>query len=145
MLIYAVTLTVIVCEDLLVGVVVGIMLSAAKLLLRFSHLELNLREEADITHLEMQGAATFLRLPKLAAKLDKVPGSTQLHVDFRHLTYIDHACLDLLMSWAKQHEGTGGSLVIDWASLQGRFTEDPTASLKRAKDASEAESPASAV
>lgn len=144
-LIYAVTLTVIVCEDLLVGVVVGIMLSAAKLLLRFSHLELNLREEADITHLEMQGAATFLRLPKLAAKLDKVPGSTQLHVDFRHLTYIDHACLDLLMSWAKQHEGTGGSLVIDWASLQGRFTEDPTASLKRAKDASEAESPASAV
>lgn len=131
--IYLVTMLVIVCQDLLIGVVVGILLSAAKLLYRFSHLELNLRVEGKITHLEMEGAATFLRLPLLAAKLDEVPDSAELHVDFQHLSYIDHACLDLLMNWAKQHEGTGGKLVIDWASLHGRFSEDATVGLKRAK------------
>ena len=131
--IYLITVLVIVCEDLLVGVVVGIMLSAAKLLYRFSHLELNLIDEGKVTRLELEGAATFLRLPVLAKKLEEVPDSTELHVDFKHLTYIDHACLDLLMNWAKQHEGTGGKLVIDWSSLHGRFTEDAKDGLERIK------------
>lgn len=131
--IYFATMLVIVVEDLLVGVVVGIMLSAVKLLLRFSHLELRLRENGKLTHLEMEGAATFLRLPKLAATLDEVPDSAELHVDFQHLSYIDHACLDLLMNWAKQHEGMGGKLVIDWASLHGRFTDDAKVGLERTK------------
>ena len=131
--IYLTTLTVIVVEDLLVGVVVGIMLSAAKLLYRFSHLELNLVEEDSVTRLEMEGAATFLRLPQLASKLESVSDSAELHVDFQHLSHIDHACLDLLMNWAKQHEGTGGKLVIDWSSLHGRFSEDPRESLNRAR------------
>ena len=37
------------------------------------------------------------------------------------LSHIDHACLDLLMKWEKQHEGTGGSLVIDWEILTAKF------------------------
>ena len=123
--IYAITLLVIVCEDLLVGVLVGIMLSAAKLLYRFSHLVLDLENEGIVSRLKMHGSATFLRLPSLAQKLDKVPPSAELHVDFEHLTYIDHACLDLLMNWAKQHESTGGKLILDWESLHGRFAADP--------------------
>jgi hypothetical protein len=47
-----------------------------------------------------------------------------LHVDFQHLDYIDHACLELLMTWAKQHEATGGKLVIDWESLHARFNRE---------------------
>jgi MFS superfamily sulfate permease-like transporter len=128
--IYFATVIVIVCEDLLVGVVVGIALSALKLLHRFSHLELDLRAEPEIAHLEMQGAATFLRLPTLAQKLDEVPESAELHVHFDGLTYIDHACLDLLMNWAKQHEGTGGKLVLDWERLNGRFVSNPSGTAK---------------
>ena len=60
-----------------------------------------------------------------AAKLESVDNSADLHVDFSHLRYIDHACLDLLMNWAKQHEGSGGTLSIDWDSLHGRFAEEP--------------------
>lgn len=129
--IYLVTLIVIVGEDLLVGVVVGIMLSAAKLLHRFSHLELTLTNEGDVSRLEMDGAATFLRLPLLAAQLDKVPSSNELQIDFSNLTYIDHACLDLLQNWAKQHEGTGGRMRIDWTSLEKRFTDDAKVGLDR--------------
>jgi anti-anti-sigma regulatory factor len=71
--------------------------------------------------LSLVGAATFLRLPRLAAALDTVPANAELHVDFQGLEYIDHACLDLLMNWAKQHEATGGRLVIDWNSLHANF------------------------
>ena len=71
-----------------------------------------------------------MRLPSLAQKLEEVPDSAELHVDFEHLNYIDHACLDLLMNWAKQHEGTGGKLVLDWESLHGRFSADPAEQAK---------------
>lgn len=124
-IIYFTTLTVIVVEDLLMGVVVGIVLSALKLLYVFSHLQTRLQTDESITRLYLSGAATFIRLPYLVAELDRVPAGTELHVDFTELDYIDHACLDLLMNWAKQHEITGGKLVLDWESLHARFRTSP--------------------
>ena len=122
--IFLVTLLVIVCEDLLIGVVVGIVLSAVKLLMNFSKLDVNLEPGGSVSKLQLNGAATFLRLPILAGALDSVPSKSELHVDFEQLTYIDHACLELLMDWAKQHENTGGSMVIDWENLGSKFTSN---------------------
>ncbi|MEC7502516.1 MAG: SulP family inorganic anion transporter [Planctomycetota bacterium] len=118
--IYFATLGTIVCTDLLTGVITGIVLAAMKLLHSFAHLEtkLEVNGDAKTARLTLEGAATFIRLPVLAAELERVPPDCELHVDFEQLHQIDHACLDLLMNWAKQHEGTGGSLVIDWESLQ---------------------------
>jgi MFS superfamily sulfate permease-like transporter len=123
--IYAATLATVVVVDLLTGILVGIGLALAQLIYRFSHLAIRVEHilERKRTVLYLEGAATFLRLPKLAATLETVPPSTELHVHFEQLSYIDHACLDLLMNWRKQHEGTGGSLLIDWDSLTARFRE----------------------
>jgi MFS superfamily sulfate permease-like transporter len=126
--IFLVTLVVIVVEDLLLGVVTGIVLSAVKLLVTFSYLDVQLQvEEGDGPHrqarMNIAGAATFLRLPVLAARLDEVPKGAHLHVDFERLDYIDHACLELLINWEKQHESAGGRLVIDWGQLHARFRE----------------------
>ena len=124
--IYAATVSTIVITDLLTGVLVGIGLAAAKLLYTFSHLATRLEQEQGSRKvtLLLQGAATFVRLPALARELEKVPARAELHIDFSELDYIDHACLDLLMNWAKQHESTGGKLVIDWQSLHARFNPD---------------------
>jgi len=121
--IYAATVGTIVAVDLLTGVLVGIALSGVKLLYTFSHLDLryDYDEKAHKAELHLEGAATFIRLPVLASQLEKVPNGTELHVYFDQLSYIDHACLDLLMNWAKQHEASGGSLVIDWESLHANF------------------------
>ncbi len=118
--IYFATLGTIVCTDLLTGVITGIVLSAMKLLHAFAQLDakLDLNAAEKTACLKLQGAATFIRLPLLSAELDRVPHDYELHVDFEQLHHIDHACLDLLMTWARQHEGTGGSLIIDWESLQ---------------------------
>jgi MFS superfamily sulfate permease-like transporter len=125
--IYFATLITIVSADLLTGVLVGVGLSAAKLLYTFSHLNvrLDVNEPRNRVVLHLQGAATFIRLPLLANELECVPPGVELHVDFEHLDYIDHACLDLLMNWAKQHEVTGGTLVIDWESLHANFYSTP--------------------
>lgn len=124
--IYLATMVTIVATDLLTGVIVGIGLSAAKLLYTFAHLHAEIREEPhrNRCQLSLDGAATFLRLPLLAATLERVPANAELHVDLERLNYIDHACFDLLMNWAKQHEATGGRLVIDWDSLHAQFDED---------------------
>ena len=78
--------------------------------------------------MKIEGAATFIRLPLLAAELERVPESAELHVEFENLDYIDHACLELLVNWAPQHAKFGGELVIDWEQLHARFgTEDQKA------------------
>jgi MFS superfamily sulfate permease-like transporter len=121
--IFAATVVTIVLTDLLTGVLLGVALCVAKLVYVFARLRVRVVEEPEggRTVLYLRGAATFLRLPKLAAALERVPPSTELHVHFEELTYIDHACLDLLLSWEKQHEATGGSLEIDWEGLHAHF------------------------
>lgn len=71
------------------------------------------------TEVDLRGAATFIRLPKVAAAIEHIPRGTNLHIHLEHLDYVDHACLDLLMSWSKQHKSTGGAVTIDWESLHG--------------------------
>lgn len=121
--IFVVTLVMIVAADLLTGVLIGVGISVAKLLYQFSHLRVAIEDQfaQNRTIIRLKGAATFVGLPKLAAALDQVRPSTELHVHFERLDYIDHACFDLLMNWEKQHETTGGRLVIDWDYLTAKF------------------------
>jgi len=124
-MIYLATVVTIVSTDLLVGVITGVVLSALKLLYTFSHVQMKLdvSESGDRAKLSLEGAATFMRLPALAAELARVPRGAELRVDMQHLSYIDHACLDLLTSWARQHESQGGRLVIDWETLHATFQQ----------------------
>ena len=121
--IYFVTLASIVLTDLLTGVLIGIGLSIAKLLYTFSHLSIDVRQNAndETVVVKLDGAATFLRLPYLLKTLEAVPQRCELHVDIKSVNYIDHACLDVLMNWQRQHERLGGKLVIDWGELHGKF------------------------
>lgn len=128
--IYFATVAMIICTDLLKGVIVGIVLSAFKLLVRFSNLNvhLDISDNDQKACLQLEGAATFLSLPKLAEKLGRVPAGSELRVDFEQLTYIDHACLDLLAGWATQHSSLGGELIINWTELHARFKSDASKS-----------------
>lgn len=120
--IYFITLATIVVFDLLTGVIAGILAAAIKLLYTFSHLHVRSETSADgkKTFLHLDGAATFIRLPRLATALEQVPGNTELHLRIDRLSYIDHACLELLDTWRSQHESTGGTLSLDWNTLHAR-------------------------
>lgn len=121
--IYLVTIAMIVYSNLLEGVLVGLGLSILKLLYAFSHLEIRSEDDPgeNRVNLHLKGAATLIRLPKLAAALEQIRPDADIHVHFEELDYIDHACLDLLHNWERQHKALGGSLVIEWEALSGRY------------------------
>lgn len=132
--IYAVTIAVIVGTDLLKGVILGLLLSLFKLLYVFSQLDIACEEDKanNCVHLRLSGSATLIRLPMLAAALELVRPGVEVHVHFENLDYIDHACLDLLSNWEKQHEATNGNLVIEWDELSRKFHQRRSRALKAA-------------
>lgn len=121
--IYFATLISIVSFDLLTGIAIGFGLALLKLVYTFSHLAIELEDHPELnqTQMKLHGAATFVRLPKLAKQLEKVPANRKLHVHLENLDYIDHACLQLLKDWERQHLATGGNVHLDWDEMKPRF------------------------
>ena len=125
LLIFAATAVAILVTDLFTGVVIGVTMSAVKLLYVFCKLDIQKTIVDGRITLKLVGAATFFSLPKLADALEALPTDTELHVDFSRVTYIDHASLDLLMKWEEQYKSQGGTLTIDWGLVQARFNATP--------------------
>jgi MFS superfamily sulfate permease-like transporter len=120
-LIYLATVIGIVATDLLTGVAIGFALALLKLLYTFSHLEVKLERAGDRVDIYLNGAATFLRLPKLAAAIESVPIDTELHLHLERLEYIDHACMDLIAGAKALREKAGSSLVVEYEQLEQRL------------------------
>jgi MFS superfamily sulfate permease-like transporter len=117
-LIMVTTLAVIVGDDLLVGVVTGFVLSAIKLLVRFTRVDVRVSSVANgngepTVVVQIAGAATFLRLPVLAAQLDAVPQQSDVRIEINRLAYLDEACHVLLESWIQQREAEGQRVSVD--------------------------------
>lgn len=118
--IYFATIVGIVTVNLLVGVLIGLALSLLKLLPKFSSLEVQADTDFDTkeTTITLNGAATFVWLPKLASVLESAPIGASVKLDIDRLSYIDHACLDLISNWRSQHIVRGGKVDILWENLQ---------------------------
>ena len=121
--IYLTTLIGVVAIDLLTGVILGFLLATAKVVYVFSHMDIEVEEgENDRIDLHLQGSATFFSIPQLAASLDRVKQGAEVHVHVEDLTYIDHACLDMLTAWRRRHEATGGTMKLEWQTLAQRYS-----------------------
>lgn len=131
-IIYAVTVVTIVTTNLLAGVLVGLGLSLIKLLHAFSHLEVHKEENGAQNRVDLflKGSATLIRLPMLAAALEELKPTSHVHVHIGELDYIDHACIDLLTHWDRQHGTTGGSLTIEWDELSRKYHQRRGSNLK---------------
>jgi MFS superfamily sulfate permease-like transporter len=132
-LIYAATLGMIVATNLLTGVLVGVGLAVAKLLYTTHDLDASLERDPSNGKLtlNLSGIATFVNLPSLATALEQIPPNADLQVRFGSLRRIDHACMNLLESWRKLHEASGGKVEMDWDALT-------MLTYQRRKDAQEA-------
>lgn len=123
LLIFLATMITVVVEDLLIGVVVGIVLSMIKLLMTMATLKIEVISEPASTKLQLnlRGAATFIRLPVLAAELEKIEAGSEVHINLSELQHVDHACLELIKNWSYQHEMGDGKVLIDWQQLDAKF------------------------
>jgi MFS superfamily sulfate permease-like transporter len=120
LVVYATTLVGVVAIDLLSGVLLGLALGAARLLIRLSKLDIDVAYHDHRLDVVFRGSATFLAIPKLAKRLESVPPGSEIHVHFAELDHIDHACIEYLEDFRDVHEGTGGRLIIEWDALLRR-------------------------
>jgi MFS superfamily sulfate permease-like transporter len=109
--IWATTLAVVVAEDLLTGVLVGIALSLVELLPHGRRLKLRVEQEQDgMAHaIRLDGVASFLTLPKLTAALDQAPPSAPVALDVRALDAIDHTSAEMIRDWFGRRRQAGAA------------------------------------
>ncbi len=120
--IYACTVVAIVVTSLLEGLLVGLALSVLRVAWMSSHLRITIetRDNASIA-VELEGAATFVVLPRLARALESLPAEAEIHLRIDRLSYIDHACFDLIRDWERQREArSGGQLILERGELERR-------------------------
>jgi MFS superfamily sulfate permease-like transporter len=120
--VFATTVLAILATNLFTGLIIGFALAVIKEMMAISHLgiKLNPMDSCGRMVLELWGPATFLQLPKITSTLEAVPAKAEVHVRLDELTYIDHACLELLMDWGHRYREQGGEFVIDWGPFEAR-------------------------
>lgn len=102
-LIWGATFVMVVATDLLTGVLVGMALTLLELIPNLKKMRLNIAEQnvGDEKEIRLEGAATFVQLPKIAKVLDAVPNNGRVKLDTRGLTSLDHTVAEALSDWLK--------------------------------------------
>ena len=113
-LIWAATLATVVLEDLLTGVLVGLGLSILELVPWAKSLRLKLAHTDHATHREiaLDGAATFVTLPKLSSALDAMPSDKPVRLDMRRLVFADHTVAEMIGDWVQRRRKAGGDVEL---------------------------------
>ena len=117
--IFAATAVTVVTVDLLFGVMLGLALAGVKLFHSLSELHVTTEPGPTGDHLviDLRGAATFVRLPKLTATLESLPRGSNITFRSRDLHLVDHACIDHLVAWRKRHERSGGTITEEGSAI----------------------------
>lgn len=119
--IYLATTMAIVATDLLTGVLIGFALSVLRLALQSAALKVGLEhDEPGSVMLQLDGSATFFKVPALARTLERVPPNTRVVVAMDRLWHVDQACLELLADWGRNAGARGCELIVDWKALHLR-------------------------
>jgi MFS superfamily sulfate permease-like transporter len=112
--IWAATLVIVVAEDLLTGVLVGIALSLIEVIPHLRRLKLGVdhQEEDEHAAISLSGTATFVQLPRLSDALDRAPAGKPVTIDVRNLAAVDHSCAELLREWLARRRASGASVTL---------------------------------
>ncbi|MGK3207477.1 bifunctional SulP family inorganic anion transporter/carbonic anhydrase [Amycolatopsis sp. MEPSY49] len=102
--VYAVTLAGAVAVNLLTGVAAGILLALAMMLRRMIFSGIHVEKDGDRHRVVIEGALTFLSVPRLTRVLAEVPPHAEVTLELL-VDYLDHAAFDCLRGWQQAHAG----------------------------------------
>lgn len=110
--IYLVTIVAVVFLNLLHGVLIGLVLAIAMTGWRVVRAKVEAVSDGDEWRVIVEGACTFLSLPRLTRVLTSVPerATVTLHIA---VSYLDHAAHQAITDWQRQHHATGGTVLIE--------------------------------
>lgn len=110
--VYLATVLGVVFLNLLNGVLIGLALSILLTVWRVAHTRVaSERTGEDQWEVSVEGACTFLSLPRLHQALDSIPPGSAATVHMS-VSFIDHAAREFVDAWRHQHEAGGGSVTI---------------------------------
>jgi carbonic anhydrase len=102
--VYVVTLAGAVAVNLLTGVAAGILLALALMLRRMIFSGIHVESHGDSHRVVIEGALTFLSVPRLTRVLAEVPAHADVTLELL-VDYLDHAAFDCLRGWQQAHAG----------------------------------------
>ncbi|WP_410584637.1 bifunctional SulP family inorganic anion transporter/carbonic anhydrase [Amycolatopsis sp. lyj-108] len=110
--VYLATLLGAVAVNLLTGVAAGIVAALALMLRRMLFSGIHVEPDGPRTRVVIEGALTFLSVPRLTSVLATVPGRSEVTLEL-FVDYLDHAAFDCLRGWQRAYERAGGTVVVD--------------------------------
>jgi len=114
-LIWAATFVTVVATDLLTGVLVGLALTVVELIPNLRKLRLRIKAH-DVTpderELSLEGAATFVQLPKIAKALEAAPAKGMVRLNLERVSSLDHTCAEVLSEWLRGRQSSGGRVEV---------------------------------
>jgi MFS superfamily sulfate permease-like transporter len=119
--VYLVTVVGVVFLNLLHGVMIGLVLAIILTGWRVVRAKIEATVTNDEWQVVIEGACTFLSLPRLTRVLASVPERTTVTVHLL-VSYLDHAAHQAITDWQRQHHATGGAVEIQGVVEVGRLT-----------------------
>lgn len=121
--VYVATAAGVVVLGLLEGVLVGVAVSVALMVRRVLHTRIRVEPTAHHAHAHWtvvaEGTLSFLSVPRLSRLLAEIPVGSVV-VLYLLVDFLDHAVSDHLRAWKRQHEASGGVVVVDELALLPR-------------------------
>jgi carbonic anhydrase len=109
--VYLVTVVGVVFLNLLHGVVIGLALAIVMTGWRVIRAKIEVQHVGDEWRVIIEGACTFLALPRLTRVLASIPQGAAVTVDIL-ANYLDHAAQQAISDWQSQHQARGGTVEI---------------------------------
>jgi carbonic anhydrase len=109
--VYLVTAVSVVFLNLLHGVAIGLALAIALTGWRVVRAKVEARPAGGGWHVVVEGACTFLALPRLTRVLSSIPQGAPVTIELL-ANYLDHAARQAISDWQRRHQATGGTVDI---------------------------------
>jgi carbonic anhydrase len=111
LVVYVVTAVSVVFLNLLNGVMIGLAVAIVLTGWRVLRARVEAKPVGDEWRIVVEGACTFLTLPRLTRVLASVPERATVTVDIS-VNYLDHAAYQAINDWQRQHHATGGTVHV---------------------------------
>ena len=124
---FALTVVAIVLTDLLVGILIGLTVSAGFIL--YSNMRQPIRRfveqhlGGDVVHIELANQVSFLNRAALSKVLDEVPRGGDVLLDAQSTDYIDPDVLGLIRDF-KQHTGPARGVAVSLLGFRSQYALD---------------------
>ncbi|MDY7225046.1 SulP family inorganic anion transporter [Hyalangium rubrum] len=110
--VYVVTVAGVVGINLLAGIGLGLVVAVGRLLWRLGRVNVQVKQAGEVHQVRVDGALTFVGVPRLSAALASVPVGAQVELDVAVET-LDHSGYEALESWCQTHRKTGGKVWME--------------------------------